>query len=198
MELKASETHKNLMRAFAGESQARNRYTFGAAAAKKQNLHVVEAVFKFTADQEKEHAKVFYDYLKEMAGEEIVVDGGYPVEEYSDIKQILKNAKENEFKEYDEVYKSFAETAEKEGFASIAYTFKEIAKVEKLHSDRFAHFLKLIENNELFVSKVETGFMCLNCGYVYTGTEVPQMCPVCKHDKGYFIRLELVPYGAEF
>lgn len=198
MELRNSETHKNLMRAFAGESQARNRYTFAASAAKKQNLYVVEAVFNFTANQEKEHAEIFFGHLKEFANEEIVIDAGYPVEEYSDINKILENARDNELKEHDVVYKSFGETAEKEGFSTIAYSFNQIAKIEKIHSDRFAYFLNLIKNNELFISKTETGFMCLNCGYVYTGMGAPNMCPVCKHDKGYFIRLELVPYGGKF
>lgn len=198
MDLKTSETHKNLMRAFAGESQARNRYTFAAQAAKKQNLYVIEAVFKFTAEQEKEHAKVFFDHLKEMAGEEIMIDAAYPAEKYDDIKTILRNARDNEHKEYDRVYKTFGETAEREGFAAVAYSFNEIAKIEKIHSDRFAYFLKLIENNELFVSKTETGFMCLNCGHIVTGREAPLICPVCKHNQGYFIRLELVPYGGMF
>lgn len=198
MELKVSETHKNLMRAFAGESQARNRYTFAAAAARKQNLYVVEAVFNFTANQELAHARVFFDYLKDLSGEEINIDAAYPVETYTDIKQLLKNARDNESKEYDEVYKSFGDTAENEGFSSIAYSFREIAKIEKLHSERFAYFLKLMENDELFVSKTETGFMCLNCGYIFSGMQAPQMCPVCKHDRGFFIRMELVPYGGKF
>ncbi len=198
MELWSSETHKNIMRAFAGESQARNRYTFAAQAAREQKLYVVEAVFKFTAEQERAHARVFFDCLKGMAGEEITVDGGYPVEEYSSIKEVIRNARDNEKKEHDVVYKSFADTAENEGFASEAYIFREIARVEKLHSERFEYFLKLIENDELFVSKTETGFMCLNCGYIFTGKEAPQICPVCKEDRGYFIRMELVPYGGKF
>lgn len=198
MDFRNSETHKNLMRAFAGESQARNRYTFAASTAKNQKFHVLEAVFKFTADQEKEHAEIFFNYLSEFAGEEINIDASFPVEKYTDINTILRTAQDNEFKEYNEVYKSFAETAKQEGFAAVAHSFDEIAKIEKVHSDRFSYFLKLVENNELFISKVATGFMCLNCGYVYTGLEAPQMCPVCKHDRGYFIRLELVPYGGKF
>lgn len=198
MDLRTSETHKNLMRAFAGESQARNRYTFAAQAARKQNLYVVEAVFKFTADQEKEHAQIFFDHLKEMSGEEIMIDAAYPVETYNDIKTILQNARDNELREYDQVYKTFGETAEKEGFAAVAYSFNEIAKIEKIHSDRFAYFLDLIEKDELFISKSETGFMCLNCGHVVTGKQAPLVCPVCKHNQGYFIRLELVPYGGKF
>lgn len=198
MDFKSSETHKNLMRAFAGESQARNRYTFGADAAKKQNLYVIEAVFKFTAEQEREHAEVFFDRLKELAGNEIVVDGGYPVEEYSDIKSVLQNAKENEYKEYDEVYKSFGDIAEQEGFMQIANTFRQIGEIEKVHSERFNCFLKMLENGTLFVSNVETGWMCLNCGHISYGKAAPKICPVCRHDQGYFIRLELVPFGGKF
>ncbi len=198
MDFKTSETHKNLMRAFAGESQARNRYTFAASAAKKQQLYVIEAVFNFTANQEKEHAEIFFDHLKNLANEEIMIDAAYPVETYTDIKEILRNARDNEHKEYDQVYKTFAKTAEQEGFAGIAYSFNEIAKIEKIHSDRFSYFLDLIEKDELFVSNAETGFMCLNCGHIVTAKEAPQVCPVCKHDRGYFIRLELVPYGGKF
>lgn len=198
MDFKTSETHKNLMRAFAGESQARNRYTFAASAAKKQQLYVIEAVFNFTANQEKEHAEIFFDHLKNLANEEIMIDAAYPVETYTDIKEILRNARDNEHKEYDQVYKTFAKTAEQEGFAGIAYSFNEIAKIEKIHSDRFSYFLDLIEKDELFVSNTETGFMCLNCGHIVTAKEAPQVCPVCKHDRGYFIRLELVPYGGKF
>lgn len=198
MDFKTSETHKNLMRAFAGESQARNRYTFAASAAKKQQLYVIEAVFNFTANQEKEHAEIFFDHLKNLANEEIMIDAAYPVETYDDIKEMLRNARDNEHKEYDQVYKTFAKTAEQEGFAGIAYSFNEIAKIEKIHSDRFSYFLDLIEKDELFVSNAETGFMCLNCGHIVTAKEAPQVCPVCKHDRGYFIRLELVPYGGKF
>lgn len=198
MDFQSSETHKNLMRAFAGESQARNRYTLAAEAAGKQNLYVIEAVFKFTADQEKEHAGVFFDHLKELAGKEIVVDGGYPVEEYSDMKKILQNARDNENKEYAEVYRSFAETAEKEGYTQISYTFKNIAEIEKVHSERFNCFYRMLESGTLFVSNVETGWMCLNCGHITYGKEAPKICPVCGKDQGYFIRLELTPFGGKF
>ncbi|MCI5604612.1 MAG: rubrerythrin family protein [Clostridia bacterium] len=198
MDFKTSETRKNLMRAFAGESQARNRYTFAANAAKSKNLYVIEAVFEFTANQEKAHAKVFFDYLKELAGSEVIVDGGYPVEEFSDIRRALRNARENEKKEYDEVYKSFGEIAEQEGFLQIANTFREIADIEKIHSERFNCFLKMMENDTLFVSNVETGWMCLNCGHISYGKSAPKICPVCRHDQGYFIRLELVPFGGKF
>jgi rubrerythrin len=198
MDFKSSETHQNLMRAFAGESQARNRYTFAADAAQKKNLYVVEAVFKFTADQEKAHGKIFFDYLKELSGSEITVDGAYPVEEYSDIKSVLQNARDNEMKEFDEVYKSFGDIAENEGFIQIANAFRGIAQIEKIHSERFNCFLKMMENDTLFVSNVETGWMCLNCGHISYGKGAPKICPICRHDQGYFIRLELVPFGGKF
>ena len=198
MEFRNSETHKNLMRAFAGESQARNRYTLAASAAKEQKLYVIEAVFKFTADQEKEHAEIFYDHLKELSGREITIDASYPVEEYSDMVKALENAHNNEFKEYDEVYKDFGEIAHQEGYLEIAHSFKEIAAIEKIHSERFEFFKQLLKTDKLFVSDVKTGWMCLNCGFRFEGMQAPEMCPVCKHDKGYFIRVELVPYGGKF
>ena len=193
--LKGSQTEENLMRAFAGESQARNRYIFSASKAKKNNLHVVEAVFTFTANQEKEHAEVFYDYLKGSCGTTIFIDGGYPVDLYDDAYSLLASAQHNEYEEHDDVYKNFGDVAEQEGFSQIAQTFRNIAAIEKTHGDRFGYYAQLIKENKLFVSDVSTGFICLNCGYVYTGTEAPAKCPVCQHDRGYFIRAELMPYG---
>lgn len=194
IEFKDSETKDNLMRAFAGESQARNRYTFAAAKAKENNLHVVEAVFAFTASQEKEHAEIFYNHLKEFAGENIHVDGSYPVDISEDIQELLSMAQHNEYEEHDDVYKSFGEKAKEEGFNSVAASFLKIAEIEKLHGDRFGKFAQLIKEGKLFVSDVEEEWMCLNCGYVYKGTSAPKVCPVCNHDQGYFIRLTLAPY----
>ena len=182
-----SETKLNLMRAFAGESQARNRYTFGATQAKKQDLHVIEAVFSFTAGQEKEHAEVFYNLLKEAAGENIKIDGGYPVDITESIVQLLRYAQHNEYEEHDVVYKTFGDKAKDEGFPRIASVFSNIAAVEKTHGDRLGMFADLLEQNKLFVSDVSCAWMCLNCGYIYTGTEAPAKCPVCSHDKGFFI-----------
>ena len=195
VDFKTSETKDNLMRAFAGESQARNRYTFAAAKAKENNLHVIEAVFTFTANQEKEHAEIFYDYLKYSSGSTIYIDGGYPVDLYDDVYSLLNAAKHNEYEEHDDVYKNFGNIAEEEGFKQIAATFRNIALIEKTHGDRFNYFAELIKNNQLFVSEINTGFICLNCGHVYNGTSAPEICPVCRHDKGYFIRAELYPYG---
>lgn len=194
MNFKDSETKENLMRAFAGESQARNRYTFAASQAKKNGLYVINAVFAFTADQEKEHAEIFYNHLKELAGENIFIDGGYPVDISESVEELLKAAQHNEYEEHDDVYKSFAEKAEEEGFSKVAASFRMIAEIEKIHGDRFGRFAKLMEEGKLFVSDVEVEWMCLNCGYVYKGKNAPAVCPVCKHDQGYFIRFEMVPY----
>ena len=189
-----SKTKENLMRAFAGESQARNRYTFAASIAKKQNLHVIEAVFAFTAGQEKEHAEIFYNYLKDLDGEKITVDGDYPVNVTNDVSKLLQYAGDNEFEEYSPVYKTFGDIAKEEGFHQIAATFHNIAEIEKSHGERFALFKELLDKNKLFVSDVKCKWICLNCGYVFEGTNVPENCPVCSHDKGYFIRIELAPY----
>lgn len=195
MDFRNSETKDNLMRAFAGESQARNRYTFGASQARSENLHVIEAVFTFTANQEKEHAEIFYNHLKELAGETIHVDGGYPVDLTNDIAKLLRMAQHNEYEEHDPVYKTFGDIAKEEGFAKVANSFYMIADIEKYHGDRFGKFAEMIEKGTLFVSDVKTGWICLNCGYIYEGESAPKICPVCNHDRGYFIRLELSPFA---
>ena len=194
MDFRESETVKNLMRAFAGESQARNRYTMAASQAKANGLYVVETVFTFTADQEKEHAKLFYRHLKDMAGETIAIDGGYPVDINPEMAKLLRMAQHNELEEYGDVYKNFGDTAKQEGFEVIGDLFHNIAEIEKTHADRFEHFARLLENGQLFVSEQETGWMCLNCGYIYNGKEAPKVCPVCQHPQGYFIRQVMAPF----
>lgn len=189
-----SETLKNLMRAFAGESQARNRYTFAAGIAKTEKLPVIEAVFKFTANQEKEHAEIFYNYMKELTGENVQIDGAYPINISQQTLDLLKAAKHNEYEEFDVVYKDFGDKAKEEGFDEIGRVFHQIAAIEKIHGDRFELFANLMEENRLFLSDVATGWMCLNCGHVLTATQAPGICPVCKHEQGYFIRMELAPY----
>lgn len=194
VEFKNSETKRNLMRAFAGESQARNRYTFAASQAKRQNLYVLETVFRFTADQEKEHAEIFYNHLKELAGETIQVDGGYPVDIAPSMIQLLRMAQHNEYEEHDPVYKVFGDVAAREGFPKIAASFHQIAAIERTHGDRFGQFADLLTQNKLFISDVDCGWMCLNCGHVLTAREAPLVCPVCSHDQGYFIRLTMAPF----
>ena len=123
-----------------------------------------------------------------------MIDGGYPVDIADNVTQLLRYAQHNEYEEHDPVYKDFGDKAQEEGFPKIAASFHMIAGIEKVHGDRFGRFADLLEQNKLFVSNVETGWICLNCGYVYTGTQAPKQCPVCSHDQGYFIRLELSPF----
>lgn len=189
-----SATKDNLMRAFSGESQARNRYTFAASQAKKSGLYVISAVFAYTASQEKAHAEVFYNHLKELAGSTVAVDGGYPVDISEDMASLLSKAQHNEYEEHDPVYRSFGETARKEGFGQVAASFLQIAEIEKLHGDRFGRYAQLLKEGKLFVSDAEEEWICLNCGFVSKGKKAPELCPVCRHDRGYFLRFELSPY----
>jgi len=195
MDFLRSQTKINLMKAFAGESQARNRYTFAASQAKSQNLYVVQAVFEFTAGQEKEHAEIFYNHLKQAAGENITIDGSFPVDITDDAVKLLRMAHHNEYEEYEDVYKVFGDTAYDEGFSEIGLAFHNIAKIEKTHGDRFAMYAEALEQGKLFVSDAKCDWMCLNCGHIINSNEAPAVCPVCSHDRGYFIRLELSPYG---
>ncbi len=194
VDFKNSETKVNLMKAFAGESMARNRYNIAAGEAKKQNLQAVEMIFKFTADQEREHAKIFYNHLKECGGEGIEICGQYPVDIDDKVATLLRYAQHNEFEEADDVYIHFGNKAKEEGFDNIAYSFLEIAKIEKIHGERFGKIAELLEQNKLFVSDVKCKWMCLNCGHVIEETGAPMVCPVCQHDRGYFIRIELAPF----
>lgn len=194
IDFNSSRTKDNLMRAFAGESQARNRYTFGASLAKKQGLEIIQAIFTFTAGQEKEHAKIFYNHMSELAGQSVRVDGAYPIDLGGDMLSLLRSAEHNEFEEYDGAYKSFAQIASDEGFSEIAGSFNMIADIERTHYERFKLFADLLEKNKLFVSDAATGWMCLECGYVANASQAPKVCPVCKHGQGYFIMLELAPY----
>ena len=192
--IKGTRTEQNLLKAFAGESQARSRYTFFASKAKKEGYEQVAAVFLETADQEKEHAEIFYNHMKELAGETVHIDGGYPVDITNDILQLLRRAQHNEFEEHDPVYRDFADTAQREGFPKIASSFRQIAEIEKTHGSRFAYLADLLEQGRLFSNQGKTAWMCLNCGYIFEGEKVPEKCPVCDHDKGYFIRVSLAPF----
>lgn len=192
--LKDSKTKKNLMRAFAGESQARNRYQFAAHAAKQQQLHVVEAVFNFTASQEQAHAKAYYDLLKEFAGDTITVDGTYPVDIHEDIVKLLRAAQHNEYQEYEHDYAEFAKIAQEEAFPTIANMFHMIAQVEQTHGERFGRFAELIEKKELFHAETDTKWMCLQCGRIHTGKDAPMICPICGRPQGYFIRWDMAPF----
>ena len=194
MDFNQSETKKNLMRAFAGESQARNRYTIAAGMAREKNLYVVQQVFLFTADQELTHAKQFYRQLADLSGQTIRTDGTYPVDLYPDLLSHLRAAQHNEFQEWEHDYAHFAKTASEEGFPLVAKLFDSIAGIERIHGERFGRFADLLEREELFVSSVTCQWMCLNCGYVVESTMAPASCPVCHHPQGYFVRMEMVPF----
>lgn len=183
------------MKAFAGESMARNRYTFASELAKKQSLHVIEAVFTYTANQEKEHAEIFYEHLKDLSGKEVTVNGDYPIDVTNDIIQLLRYAQAHEYDEHSKIYSTFAQTAKDEGFAEVCASFNMIAQIEKTHGDRFKEFADMLENGKLFVADAVCNWVCLNCGHTLSAVSAPEKCPVCHHDKGFFIRLELAPYS---
>ena len=175
MELKGSKTEKNLMTAFAGESQARNKYTYFASKAKKEGYEQIAAIFQETADNEKEHAKIWFKLLN---------GGDVP----STIDN-LKAAADGENGEWTDMYKNFAETAKEEGFDHIAYLFEEVGKIEKEHEERYLKLLGNIKDDLVFkTSDNETVWICRNCGHVYVGAEAPKVCPVCNHPQSYFER----------
>lgn len=192
--LKNSRTKENLMRAFAGESQARNRYTFGAELAEKKGLYAVSQVFLFTADQERAHAERFYELLGDMTGETIEIQGGYPIDNNEDVVKALLAAEHNEMEEYQDVYKEFGDVAKEEGFLEIASAFYQIAEIEKIHGERFKKLAELLKSGTYFEKEEEGQWMCLNCGHIYTGKRIPEVCPTCRHEKGYFIPVSLAPY----
>ena len=189
-----SQTRVNLMRAFAGEGQARNRYTFAAGLAKRKNLEVLQGVFLFTAGQEEQHAKLFYHQMEKLSGTTVQIDGTYPVDIFPDILEHLRAAQHNEYQEYEHDYAQFAQVAKEEGFAEISHLFSGIAAIEQTHGDRFGRFADLMEAGKLFVSEVECKWMCLNCGHIVTSTMAPAVCPICKHPQGFFVRWEMAPY----
>ncbi|NLP44160.1 MAG: rubrerythrin family protein [Peptococcaceae bacterium] len=193
MNLKGSKTYENLMRAFAGESQARNRYNIASSAAKKEGFYVVGAVFDYTADQERAHAKVFYQRLKDFAGDNIQISGAYPVDLYDDTVKALRAAQHNELEEWDEVYKAFGKIAREEDFPEIAHIFEGIAKIEKTHADRFGRLAEEIENGTIFRREEEIAWICTVCGNIHVGKGAPDICNVCQHPQGFFM-----PYAESF
>ena len=197
MDFLNSKTKDNLMRAFAGESQARNRYTFAAEFAREHGLYTLADMFLFTADQERAHAQVFWGHMKEMSGKNINIEGGYPVEVFDNMADILRAAQHDEYSEYESVYPSFAKAAVEEGFPKAAASFTDIAKIEKIHGDRFGELLKWVEEDKLFKDEMKIGWFCTNCGHIHYADEAPEVCPVCKHARGYFIRQSMIPYTNE-
>jgi len=183
MELKGSQIEKNLLAAFAGESQARNRYTFFASAARKAGYEQIAGVFLETADNEKEHAKLFFNLLK---GGEAEIVASYPAGVVDDTEANLKAAADGENLEWTTLYQNFADAAKKEGFPEANETFTQIAKVEKFHEARYLSLIKNVKEGKVFKKDAPVKWHCRNCGYVFEGREVPERCPVCKHPRAHF------------
>jgi rubrerythrin len=181
--LKGTKTEKNLLAAFAGESQARNRYTFFVSQAKKEGYEQIAALFQETADNEKEHAKVFFNYLQ---GGDVEIVASYPAGIIGTTEQNLLAAAEGEKMEWGTLYPDFAETAEKEGFPDVALSFKNIAKVEAYHEKRYRKLLENVKKKIVFKKEKVVKWKCENCGYVHEGTEAPKICPACKHPQSYY------------
>lgn len=194
VDFKTSKTKDNLMKAFAGESQARNRYTIAAEEARKQKMYSISEIFLFTADQECAHAERYYTLLKELAGETIEICGGFPVDISDNLESLLKSAQHNEMQEYEDVYQNFGDTAKEEGFLEAASAFYQIAEIEAIHGRRFGRLLEMLKNNTYYQREGEGAWMCMNCGHIHRGKRVPEVCPVCRYEKGYFIPVELAPY----
>lgn len=188
-----SKTKENLMRAFAGESQARNRYTIAAEKAKEMKMYSVADILTYTAEQERAHAERYYDLLKTMSGETLFIDGGYPVDQQESLAELLRAAEHNEREEYEDVYQEFARVAKEEGFLEAASAFELIAKVEHTHQMRFAEVAAMLENSTYFAKENGT-WICTNCGYIHEGNQAPGKCPACRHDQGYFLPYEFAAY----
>jgi rubrerythrin len=181
--LKGTKTEKNLLAAFAGESQARNRYTFFVSQAKKDGYEQISVLFQETADNEKEHAKIFFKYLQ---GGEVEIVASYPSGVIGTTEDNLLAAAEGEKMEWGTLYPNFAETAEKEGFPEVALSFKNIAKVESYHEKRYRKLLDNINKKKVFKKDKVAKWKCANCGYVHEGAEAPKLCPACKHPQSYY------------
>jgi rubrerythrin len=185
--LKGSETEKNLLKAFAGESQARNRYTFFASAAKKEGYEQISGIFLETAENEKEHAKIFFKYLE---GGSVEITASYPAGKIGNTKENLLAAADGEKEEWSELYPDFEKTAGKEGFEEVAKSFKEIAEVEEHHEQRYRKLLENVKTGKVFKKDKIVTWKCRNCGYIHKGKEAPESCPACKHPQAYYEVLE--------
>ena len=183
MSIKGTETEQNLLKAFAGESQARNRYTFFASKARKEGFEQIAAIFLETADNEKEHAQVFFDYLEGGPAE---ITATYPAGKTATTAENLLAAADGEKEEWGELYPNFAAIAEEEGFADVATSFREIAEVEEQHELRYRKLLANVKNDRVFARDTVVKWHCRNCGYVHEGPSAPEVCPACKHAQAYF------------
>lgn len=181
--VKGSKTEKNLLKAFAGESQARNRYTYFASAARKEGYEQIANIFIETAENEKEHAKMFFKHLE---GGDVEITATYPAGMIKDTKSNLEAAAAGENLEWTALYSDFAKIAKDEGLPEIGRTFEQISKVEKFHESRYRKLINNIGNAEVFKKKAAVKWHCINCGYVVEGSEAPKECPACKHPQAYF------------
>lgn len=181
--IKGTQTEKNLLTSFAGESQARMRYNYFASAAKKEGFEQIAAIFTETADQEKEHAKRMFKYLE---GGHVEIVATYPAGVIGTTLENLRAAAAGEHEEWAVDYPHFADVAEKEGFPAIAAMYRNIAIAEKAHEERYAAFVKNLEDCNVFVKDGEVIWQCRNCGFIYNGKEAPKACPACLHPQAYF------------
>jgi rubrerythrin len=181
--LKGSKTEKNLLKAFAGESQARNRYTYFASAAKREGYEQISGIFLETAENEKEHAKIFFKFLE---GGEVEITAAYPAGKIGNTADNLLAAAEGEKMEYSSLYPQFEKTAKEEGFPDVATAFKEIGDVEEQHEKRYRKLLENVKTNCVYKKNKSMKWKCRNCGYVHEGTEAPKQCPACKHPQSYY------------
>ncbi|NOY06033.1 MAG: rubrerythrin family protein [Chlorobi bacterium] len=181
--LKGSQTEKNLLLAFAGESQARNRYTFFASAAKKEGLIQISRIFEETADQEKEHAKRFFKFLE---GGDLEISGAFPAGIIGSTLENLKAAAAGENHEWTSMYPEFARVAREEGFVNVAKTFEAVAIAEKQHEKRYKDLAENLEAGRVFRRDGKVVWRCINCGYLHEAEEAPKACPACLHPQSYF------------
>jgi rubrerythrin len=181
--IKGTKTEKNLLAAFAGESQARNRYTYFASAARKEGLEQIANIFMETAENEKEHAKVFFKYLE---GGDTQITATYPAGMINDTKANLQGAAAGENLEWTTLYADFAKTAKDEGFLDVVGSFEQIAKVERFHESRYRKLINNLTDKEVFKKKSAVKWHCINCGYVFEGAEAPKECPACKHPQAFY------------
>ena len=181
--IKGSKTEQNLLKAFAGESQARNRYTYFSSVAKKAGFEQIANIFTETAENEKEHAKVFFKHLE---GGDVEITATYPAGVISDTRANLEEAAAGENMEWTTFYANFAKIAKDEGFLDVARSFEQVSKVEKFHEARYRKLIDNIGKSEVFKKKASVKWHCTNCGYVIDGVEAPKECPACKHPQAYF------------
>jgi len=181
--IKGTQTEKNLLAAFAGESQARNRYTFFASKAKKEGYEQIAAIFQETADNEKEHAEVFFKHLQ---GGDVEIMASYPAGVIGTTAENLLAAAEGEKMEWGTLYPDFGTTAEKEGFPMVAHSFRKIGEVEAYHERRYRKLLENVNKKKVFKKEKPVKWKCRNCGYIHEGSEAPDVCPACQHPQSYY------------